>query len=52
MKNDWTPEDLIEAFSMTSEKVNWVYGATPQWPVTKGITSISTYTHAKELAPH
>lgn len=29
MKNDWTPEELIEAFSMTSEEVNWVYGATP-----------------------
>ena len=29
MKKDWTPEELIEAFSMTSEEVNWVYGATP-----------------------
>ncbi len=29
MKQDWIPEELIEAFSMTSEEVTWVIGATP-----------------------
>ncbi len=29
MKQDWIPEELIETFSMTSEEVTWVSGATP-----------------------